>query len=50
MAGTDCGLGGRIHPSLAWAKLQVLVEVRCARLARALALVCVRLQADLERS
>ena len=26
MAGTDCGLGGRIHPSLAWAKLQVLVE------------------------
>ena len=26
MAGTDCGLGGRIHPSLAWAKLQALVE------------------------
>jgi 5-methyltetrahydropteroyltriglutamate--homocysteine methyltransferase len=26
MAGTDCGLGGRIHPSLAWAKLQSLVE------------------------
>jgi 5-methyltetrahydropteroyltriglutamate--homocysteine methyltransferase len=26
VAGTDCGLGGRIHPSLAWAKLQVLVE------------------------
>jgi 5-methyltetrahydropteroyltriglutamate--homocysteine methyltransferase len=26
MAGTDCGLGGRIHPSLAWAKLRVLVE------------------------
>ena len=26
MAGTDCGLGGRIHPSLAWAKLKVLVE------------------------
>jgi 5-methyltetrahydropteroyltriglutamate--homocysteine methyltransferase len=26
MAGTDCGLGGRIHPSLAWAKLQVLVD------------------------
>ena len=26
IAGTDCGLGGRIHPSLAWAKLQVLVE------------------------
>ena len=26
MAGTDCGLGGRIHPSLAWAKLRALVE------------------------
>jgi 5-methyltetrahydropteroyltriglutamate--homocysteine methyltransferase len=26
MAGTDCGLGGRVHPQLAWAKLGVLVE------------------------
>jgi 5-methyltetrahydropteroyltriglutamate--homocysteine methyltransferase len=26
VAGTDCGLGGRIHPSLAWAKLRSLVE------------------------
>jgi 5-methyltetrahydropteroyltriglutamate--homocysteine methyltransferase len=26
IAGTDCGLGGRIHPSLAWAKLRVLAE------------------------
>ncbi len=26
IAGTDCGLGGRIHPQLAWAKLQALVE------------------------
>ncbi|MBV9131918.1 MAG: cobalamin-independent methionine synthase II family protein [Chloroflexi bacterium] len=26
MAGTDCGLGGRIHPSLAWAKLKALAE------------------------
>jgi 5-methyltetrahydropteroyltriglutamate--homocysteine methyltransferase len=26
IAGTDCGLGGRIHPSLAWAKLKMLVE------------------------
>ena len=26
VAGTDCGLGGRVHPSLAWAKLQALVE------------------------
>ena len=24
MAGTDCGLGGRIHPELAWAKLRSL--------------------------
>ncbi|HEY7293977.1 MAG TPA: cobalamin-independent methionine synthase II family protein, partial [Dehalococcoidia bacterium] len=24
IAGTDCGLGGRIHPQLAWAKLQTL--------------------------
>jgi len=26
IAGTDCGLGGRIHPSLAWAKLRALAE------------------------
>ena len=26
IAGTDCGLGGRIHEQLAWAKLQSLVE------------------------
>jgi 5-methyltetrahydropteroyltriglutamate--homocysteine methyltransferase len=26
IAGTDCGLGGRIHASLAWAKLRSLVE------------------------
>lgn len=26
IAGTDCGLGGRIHEDLAWAKLAVLVE------------------------
>jgi 5-methyltetrahydropteroyltriglutamate--homocysteine methyltransferase len=26
IAGTDCGLGGRIHPQLAWAKLHVLSE------------------------
>ena len=26
IAGTDCGLGGRIHPELAWAKLKVLSE------------------------
>jgi 5-methyltetrahydropteroyltriglutamate--homocysteine methyltransferase len=26
IAGTDCGLGGRIHPQLAWAKLEALVE------------------------
>ena len=25
IAGTDCGLGGRIHPQLVWAKLQSLV-------------------------
>ena len=25
IAGTDCGLGGRIHPQLAWAKLKALV-------------------------
>ena len=33
IAGTDCGLGGRLHPELAWAKLQSLVEG--ARLASA---------------
>jgi 5-methyltetrahydropteroyltriglutamate--homocysteine methyltransferase len=26
IAGTDCGLGGRIHPQLAWAKLRALAE------------------------
>jgi methionine synthase II (cobalamin-independent) len=26
VAGTDCGLGGRVHANLAWAKLRALVE------------------------
>jgi 5-methyltetrahydropteroyltriglutamate--homocysteine methyltransferase len=26
IAGTDCGLGGRVHADLVWAKLQTLVE------------------------
>ena len=26
IAGTDCGLGGRVHPQIAWAKLRVLSE------------------------
>ena len=26
LAGTDCGLGGRVHAELAWAKLAALVE------------------------
>ena len=26
IAGTDCGLGGRIHPQIAWAKLDALAE------------------------
>jgi 5-methyltetrahydropteroyltriglutamate--homocysteine methyltransferase len=26
IAGTDCGLGGRIHPQLAWAKLESLAQ------------------------
>jgi len=26
IAGTDCGFGGRVHPQIAWAKLQVLGE------------------------
>jgi 5-methyltetrahydropteroyltriglutamate--homocysteine methyltransferase len=26
IAGTDCGLGGRVHHEVAWAKLEVLVE------------------------
>jgi len=26
IAGTDCGLGGRIHPQLAWAKLETLAQ------------------------
>jgi 5-methyltetrahydropteroyltriglutamate--homocysteine methyltransferase len=26
IAGTDCGLGGRVHPEIAWAKLAALAE------------------------
>jgi 5-methyltetrahydropteroyltriglutamate--homocysteine methyltransferase len=26
IAGTDCGLGGRIHPQVGWAKLEALAE------------------------
>jgi 5-methyltetrahydropteroyltriglutamate--homocysteine methyltransferase len=26
VAGTDCGLGGRVHADLVWAKLRTLVE------------------------
>jgi 5-methyltetrahydropteroyltriglutamate--homocysteine methyltransferase len=26
VAGTDCGLGGRVHPQIAWAKLTALEE------------------------
>ena len=26
IAGTDCGLGGRVHTDLAWAKLRTLAE------------------------
>jgi 5-methyltetrahydropteroyltriglutamate--homocysteine methyltransferase len=26
IAGTDCGMGGRVHPQLAWAKLEALVQ------------------------
>ena len=29
VAGTDCGLGGRVHSDRAWAKLRVLVEGAC---------------------
>ncbi len=26
IAGTDCGMGGRVHPQIGWAKLQALAE------------------------
>ena len=26
LAGTDCGLGGRVHPDIAWAKLRALAD------------------------
>jgi 5-methyltetrahydropteroyltriglutamate--homocysteine methyltransferase len=26
LAGTDCGLGGRVHPDIVWAKLRALAE------------------------
>jgi 5-methyltetrahydropteroyltriglutamate--homocysteine methyltransferase len=25
VASTDCGLGGRVHPQIAWAKLESLI-------------------------
>ena len=28
IASTDCGLGGRVHPQIAWAKLEALARVR----------------------
>ena len=26
IASTDCGLGGRVHPDIAWAKLEALAQ------------------------
>jgi 5-methyltetrahydropteroyltriglutamate--homocysteine methyltransferase len=26
IASTDCGLGGRVHPMVAWAKLEALAQ------------------------
>ena len=26
IASTDCGLGGRVHPQIAWAKLEALAQ------------------------
>jgi 5-methyltetrahydropteroyltriglutamate--homocysteine methyltransferase len=26
IASTDCGLGGRVHPQIAWAKLETLAQ------------------------
>jgi 5-methyltetrahydropteroyltriglutamate--homocysteine methyltransferase len=26
IASTDCGLGGRVHPQIAWAKLAALAD------------------------
>jgi 5-methyltetrahydropteroyltriglutamate--homocysteine methyltransferase len=26
VASTDCGLGGRVHPQIAWAKLEALAQ------------------------
>ena len=26
IASTDCGLGGRVHPAIAWAKLEALAK------------------------
>jgi 5-methyltetrahydropteroyltriglutamate--homocysteine methyltransferase len=26
IAGTDCGMGGRVHPQIGWAKLKALSE------------------------
>jgi 5-methyltetrahydropteroyltriglutamate--homocysteine methyltransferase len=40
LASTDCGLGGRIHPQIAWAKLEALsqgADIATRRLWRAAA-------------
>ena len=37
IAGTDCGLGGRVHPQIAWAKLRALDEGARIRERRTLA-------------
>ena len=36
IAGTDCGLGGRVHEEIAWAKLKALSGGGCAGLQGAL--------------
>ena len=38
IASTDCGLGGRVHPQIAWAKLEALAAGRGARQQRTVAL------------
>ena len=31
IAGSDCGLGGRVHPQIAWAKLRACATARRSR-------------------
>ena len=42
IASTDCGLGGRVHPQIAWAKLEALAQGAALASKPTVAVTCVR--------